>query len=265
MLVSFITPTYNDDAEHLAKCVASVRSQNHAQVEHIVVDDGSDEPVVGGGVTLIRQANAGPAAARNAGAAAAKGDILVFLDADDHVSPMHAAEAVHVLADPDATIAYPRVQEFGERSRLDDRSDDRGVTEFISSSGVPIGSACRRVDFDAAGRFDEALRGGYEDTEFWLRLMLTRPGVARRMPGATLHYRIRPGSRASMITSHAATTLTRERAIANATALGQAESLAMALWSAVDREVEKRRAVTGDRLYLRPHAARLKRAIRRLR
>lgn len=263
MLVSFVTPTYNDDPEHLRQCVESVRAQTHASVEHVIVDDGStdrraSEWAEGQGVRAICQENAGPGAARNAGAESAAGDVLVFLDADDYVSPTLAAEAVEILGDAGVTIAFPLMREFGARSNVDARSADRGLVEFFSCSGVPIGSACRRADFDAAGGFDASIRGGYEDQEFWLRLMLTRPGVARRMPTAALHYRVRDGSRSSLVGTPEGTALTRRRAIANAAARGQTEALAMGLWDAVDREVEKRRAVTTDRLYLRPHAARLR-------
>src|SRR5690606_19121212 len=74
---SIIIPTYNRPAP-LHQCLAALRRQAYPPdaVEVIVVDDGSRkrlEPVVASfpGVRLIRQVNAGPAAARNTGAAAA--------------------------------------------------------------------------------------------------------------------------------------------------------------------------------------------------
>src|SRR5690606_36415521 len=73
----------------LHQCLAALKRQAYPPdaVEVIVVDDGSRqrlEPVVASftGVRLIRQANAGPAAARNTGAAAATGDFLAFTDDD---------------------------------------------------------------------------------------------------------------------------------------------------------------------------------------
>jgi glycosyltransferase involved in cell wall biosynthesis len=95
-LVSVVIPCYNQ-AEFLGEAVDSVTRQTHPRVEIIVVDDGSrDAPgsVTKGyeGVRLIRQANQGPAAARNTGLRASKGEYLVFLDADDRLLP----EAIEV-------------------------------------------------------------------------------------------------------------------------------------------------------------------------
>jgi hypothetical protein len=90
-LVSVVIPCYNQ-AEFLGEAIDSVTRQTHPRVEIIVVDDGSrDAPggVTKGyeGVRLIRQANQGPAAARNTGLRASKGEYLVFLDADDRLLP----------------------------------------------------------------------------------------------------------------------------------------------------------------------------------
>ncbi len=85
---SIIIPTYNRPAQ-LHQCLAALGRLDYPRerVEVIVVDDGSPRPldeVVAAhpGVRLIRQANAGPAAARNTGAATARGDFLAFTDDD---------------------------------------------------------------------------------------------------------------------------------------------------------------------------------------
>jgi GT2 family glycosyltransferase len=82
--VSIVIPTYQRPAQ-LAACLEAIAQVDRAgaELEMIVVDDGSAPPVrVQEGVRLIRQANAGPAAARNRGAAEATGAMLVFLDDD---------------------------------------------------------------------------------------------------------------------------------------------------------------------------------------
>lgn len=84
---SIIIPVYNG-ARTLGACLAALERQDVANARHeiIVVDDGStDESVAvaaGYDVKLLRQAHAGAAAARNHGASQARGDILVFTDAD---------------------------------------------------------------------------------------------------------------------------------------------------------------------------------------
>ena len=88
---SIIIPTYNR-LERLANCLGAIALLDYPQdrFEVIVVDDGSDTPLDSViepfknqiDVKLLRQENAGPAAARNAGAMVAKGEYLAFTDDD---------------------------------------------------------------------------------------------------------------------------------------------------------------------------------------
>ena len=86
--ISVIIAVYNG-GQTIGRAIESVRSQSALAHELIVVDDGSTDDTAavvekfGKHVRYIYQANAGAAAARNTGAAAAQGDWLVFLDADD--------------------------------------------------------------------------------------------------------------------------------------------------------------------------------------
>jgi len=89
---SVIIPAFNAAAT-LARAIESVRAQSWPAHEIIVVDDGSTDATAdvarqfGDAVRLIRQPNRGVSVARNAGAAAATGDWLAFLDADDWYAP----------------------------------------------------------------------------------------------------------------------------------------------------------------------------------
>ena len=89
---SVIIPAFNA-ATTLARAVESVRGQSWPAHEIIVVDDGSTDGTAeiareyGDAVRLIQQSNSGVSVARNAGAAAATGDWLAFLDADDWYAP----------------------------------------------------------------------------------------------------------------------------------------------------------------------------------
>lgn len=89
---SVIIPAFNAAAT-LARAIESVGSQTWPAHEIIVVDDGSSDASAevalrfGAAVRLIRQPNHGVSMARNAGAAAATGDWLAFLDADDWYAP----------------------------------------------------------------------------------------------------------------------------------------------------------------------------------
>lgn len=93
--VSVIIPVYNAE-KYLKECLDSVRGQTLKDIEIICVDDGSADgsPAIladtareDGRVRVITQPNAGAGAARNAGIAAASGEYLAFIDADDFWKP----------------------------------------------------------------------------------------------------------------------------------------------------------------------------------
>ena len=165
-LVSYVIPTYNDSPDHLRQAVNSVLHQTHPQVEVIVVDDGSAVPVPSGlsgdddRVRVIRQRNAGPAAARNAGLAAASGDLVSFLDGDDWVDATHAEEAVTVLREAAVAVAVPCVSAFGTADWSYRPSTGLRGPDIAFENQVPMGSVCRREDVEAVGGFDADLRGG---------------------------------------------------------------------------------------------------------
>lgn len=92
-MLSVIVPVYNV-APYLAACIDSLLAQTYADFELLLVDDGStdgsadlcdDYACRDARVTVIHQANAGPAAARNAALQVAQGDYFAFVDADDVV------------------------------------------------------------------------------------------------------------------------------------------------------------------------------------
>lgn len=92
-MISVIIPVYNV-APYLAACLDSVLAQTYADIELILVDDGStdgsadlcdDYACRDARVTVQHQANAGPAAARNAGLNVASGEFVAFIDSDDVV------------------------------------------------------------------------------------------------------------------------------------------------------------------------------------
>jgi glycosyltransferase involved in cell wall biosynthesis len=103
MRVSIVIPVYNA-AEFLGDALASALGQTHPDVEVIVVDDGSTDgswEVAGRHpVRRERVAHGGGAAARNHGLALATGAFILFLDADDVISPDFVAELLRAAAPP---------------------------------------------------------------------------------------------------------------------------------------------------------------------
>ncbi len=100
MSVSVIVPVYNKE-RYLARTLASIVAQSLQDFEVIIVDDGSTDGSADIAAShpdrrfrLMSQRNAGPGAARNAGIAAASGEFVAFLDADDEWSPDYLSSAV---------------------------------------------------------------------------------------------------------------------------------------------------------------------------
>jgi len=125
-LVSIITPVYNG-AEYLEDLIQSVLNQDYPNIEHIVIDDGSQDN--GATVAILRQyhhlrwwsrANKGQYATMNEGILAARGEIICFVNADDVVSPGALKMAVEALL---------------KNRRLDAVF---GTTSYIDSEGNPF-------------------------------------------------------------------------------------------------------------------------------
>lgn len=115
-LVSIVVPVRNRGAM-LDEAIGSVLAQSYRPIEIIIVDDGSTDdtyeqaqrlvaihPDV---VRVIRQPNAGPGAARNAGFARSTGEFVQYLDSDDLLEPRKFERQVEALrANPTAGLAY---------------------------------------------------------------------------------------------------------------------------------------------------------------
>jgi glycosyltransferase involved in cell wall biosynthesis len=185
--VSAIVPCYNGE-KYLAEALESIRAQTRPAHELIVVDDGSTDGSAtvaeSYGATVIRQANLGEGAARNAGIRASSGDAIAWLDADDRWRAQHIEVVAGLLErHSEAVGAFGAVQRFG----LDDRLIRGWVPPGITSSVVreafrdwlhtTIGSIVHREAFFDVGGFDEEERYGV-DFDLWLRLSWKHQFVA---------------------------------------------------------------------------------------
>ena len=174
-LVSCIVPVFNGE-RYLAEALDSILAQTWRPVEVIVVDDGSTDGTAhiaagyGAEVSYIHQANAGPAAARNRGLDAARGEFIAFLDADDlwHKEKL-ARQMARFEARPELELCLSHLQHFWEPEMKDeeDRLRDHRFSKPLPAYATQAMLA-RRTLFDAVGRFDPALRIG-EDTDWFLR------------------------------------------------------------------------------------------------
>lgn len=186
-------PAYNA-RPFIEDSIWSVLNQDYSNIELIVVDDGSKDgtPEVaekfGNRVKVLRQNNAGPAAARNLGIAAASGNFIAFLDADDIWLPGKLALQVQYLQDhPDVGVVFggflrwypqadgsfmsaPKPENLGNPLKLVPEHSGWIYKDILLDSVICIITAMvRRSVIETVGDFDESLRTG-EDYDFWLRV-----------------------------------------------------------------------------------------------
>jgi glycosyltransferase involved in cell wall biosynthesis len=180
--VSVILPIYNGAAT-VSRALASVFAQTLPAFEIVVVDDGSTDNTAsvlagyGDKIRVVRQANRGLPAARNAAVAASRGELLALIDHDDEWIPQKLELAVAAMrADPAAALLYSDlivVNEAGEEFRRSQIGPDTAhaptMDEMLTRIWpiTPSTVVMRRDAFDRAGGFCEQLISA-EDIHFWL-------------------------------------------------------------------------------------------------
>jgi glycosyltransferase involved in cell wall biosynthesis len=192
-LVSVIIPVYNGE-RFLAQAIESVEGQTYRPLEVIVVDDGSTDqsgevarrfPTV----RCLRQDNAGQAAARNRGAAAATGPFLAFLDADDLWLPDKLERQMAAFRSaPELAAVFGWAQEFAEGEQR-----SRGGPPRRLPAQLPSAMLIRRAAFDQLGGYDPRWQLA-EVADFYSRLQeaglacttLDRVVYARRLHGRNI-------------------------------------------------------------------------------
>jgi glycosyltransferase involved in cell wall biosynthesis len=173
-----VTPFF-DPGPVFGETIASVLGQSLQAFEWIVVDDASrdaaslallDELAADPRVRIVRHAeNRGRSAARNSGFRAAACELVFVLDQDDLLAPTaleKCAAALH--ARPEWSFVNGWCQGFGAQSYRWERGFEAGV-DFLRENGASGRALVRRAAFDDAGGYDESLRDGFEDWDFWLR------------------------------------------------------------------------------------------------
>jgi glycosyltransferase involved in cell wall biosynthesis len=168
-MLSFIVPAYNEELE-LPSTLSAIRAAaeaNSEAYEVIVANDGSTDATAAvaatGGARVVTIHRRQIAAARNAGAREARGDILFFVDADTRISPAHVMGVQGALADGCAG-GGARVATDG-LVPLWGRVFVRVFSAFyftVANLGAGAFLFTTRKNFDRAGGFDEQLFAGEE-------------------------------------------------------------------------------------------------------
>lgn len=217
-VASIVIPVFNTGHEDLVRSVRSALGQTLSDVEVILVDDGSDEPVAqdcddiaasDSRIAIVHQPNGGLSSARNAGVRYAAGKWLMFLDSDDWISADAIAKSVESGERNDAQLVMSVwVKEYGAKSepfpleydeeRVFDISECRrlmaGLFDWDSRYHDITGKLFLRSLLVENNLFhDEDVRMGSESLLFNLRVFYHLE-KASYIPVETYHYVYNEGS-----------------------------------------------------------------------
>lgn len=191
-----------NQGELIAEAVRSVRAQTRPPVRVVVVDDGStelaslavlDELESTRQCEVIGQSNHGVSAARNTGLASVEEDLVVVLDGDDRLAPTFIARTASLVeSDPNVLAASSWLRTHGVLEAVV-RPPGGAVSDFLHRNACPATVLVRRRAWLACGGYDEGMRDGFEDWDFFVSL-LSDGGRIEIVPAALVEYRTTPGS-----------------------------------------------------------------------
>ena len=185
-LVSVIVPTYNR-AWIVAEAIDSVLDQAYANLELIVVDDGSTDATdsllsdYNDRAIVVRQVNQGVSPARNTGIRAASGDLIALLDSDDSWLPGKVRAQVDFFnTHPQALICQTNEIWIRNGIRVNPGRRHRKSSGMIFEQSLalclvsPSAVMMKKALLDEVGLFDESLPA-CEDYDLWLRIAWKHP------------------------------------------------------------------------------------------
>lgn len=204
-LISIIIPCYND-AQYIEQAVLSALNQTYTNIEVIVVDDGSNietkkvlkkiETTI---TKLISQENQGQSKARNVGIRSAKGEYILVLDSDDFFEPTFCEKAMGIILNNNniklITCQANLIFEDGSSYVFTPNGGD--ITNFLFSSDALGTSMFKKKDWNECSGYDESMRLGLEDWEFFIRL-LKDGGLVKVIQQPLYNYRKRSNSTTSI-------------------------------------------------------------------
>ena len=182
-LISVVIPVHNGEAS-LATCLDAVGLSTHTNFEVVVVDDGSSDQSAAlakasGAQVLATDGCRGPAHARNLGAGAAQGDVLLFIDADVLIRPDTLQRIDQAFADDpqlDALIGSydedPAAPNFlSQYKNLMHCFVHQHASRRASTFWTGCGAIRRSVFTDSRGFDERYTRPSIEDIELGVRLI----------------------------------------------------------------------------------------------
>jgi glycosyltransferase involved in cell wall biosynthesis len=199
--VSIVVPCYNQGA-FLQDCLSAVVRQTYQNWECIIVNDGSSDNTNEVAaiwlrkdlrIRLYEKLNGGLSSARNFGINNSTGGLILPLDADDLICPHYVEGCVKKLTEtPDLKLVYGKAIKFGVENG-EWKLPDYSLELLLKRNMIFCTAMFYKSDWEKIGGYDEEMKVGWEDWDFWIRLMADGGGVYRESE-IMFYYRTKPKS-----------------------------------------------------------------------
>jgi glycosyltransferase involved in cell wall biosynthesis len=208
--ISVIVPCYNQ-ADYLHEAVESILDQNYSNWECIIINDGSPDSTSSVATELqkkdarilyFEKENGGLSSARNFGIEHATGTYILPLDADDKISSDYINECINsFLQDSSLSVVYCNAEFFGEISgkwNLPPFS----LYQLALDNMIFCTAMFKKSEWSEAGGYDENMKNGMEDWEFWINLLKRGERKVLKLQFTGFYYRIKTKSMVETIDSN---------------------------------------------------------------
>ena len=198
--ISVVVPCYNQ-AQYLDECLDSVLNQTYHNWECIIVNDGSPDnteeiakkwTAKDSRFRYISKKNGGLSSARNTGIEAATGEWVLPLDADDKIHHEYLSLAAEEFGN-NFTLVYADAHFFGTIDKPWILQPFE-ISDLLVRNYIFCSSFFRKKHWKEIGGYDEMMKTGYEDWEFYIRLLHHFPLKTKKIEKALFYYRKKESS-----------------------------------------------------------------------
>lgn len=205
--VEAVITSYNQGSMIL-EAVRSVCNQTMLPKRIIIIDDGSTDEYslkvlkdiekdtdLTVPISIYFQENRGVSSARNAGIRKARTSMVLVLDGDDKLEPAYIEEVYKLLCSNPAMVAASSwMRTFGVLDAVVCPAGGN-IVPFLSHNCCPATHILRREFFMQCGGYDESMRSGFEDWDYFLSMLETTPQAhAGIIEKPLINYRTAPAS-----------------------------------------------------------------------
>lgn len=177
--ISIIITCYNYGI-YLEECLNSIKMQENMEI--ILIDDGSNDEFTikyldklaesGRKINIIRTENNGVCVARNIGVKNSFGKYIVMLDADDCICDNFIVSAKKILDENlNVGIVKGNVVTLDDGIKKREEYKEFNLNKFLIGNTLPVSCMFRKQDYLLVGGYNEMMKSGLEDFEFWMSIL----------------------------------------------------------------------------------------------